>query len=222
MLLLSGCSMRGYLPTPRPKLTEPSIPEEYKPDTMQVQAFELEKEERIKRTNSLWIPGSTSFLSPTKGFKAGDIITVVLKVQDKASFEGRSMNSTSTVSENPVLEFIGKVLDILSKNVSDTQANEPKIGDSLKKVRWACRNSGASNTNRKELLNSSFAVTVQRVLHNGNLLIRGSQEIIVNYEKRKMYLSGIIRPRDVSANNSVESDKIAEARIYYGGSGAIN
>jgi flagellar L-ring protein FlgH len=213
MLLLSGCAMRGWLPTPRPKLTKPSIPIETKPDTMQVQAFELEREDRIKRTNSLWIPGSTSFLSPTKGFKTGDIITVVLKVQDKASFEGNSTNSTNSLNENPVLEFIGKILDVVS---------DLKTSETLGKIRRSCKNSGTSNTNRKELLNSSFAVTVKRVLHNGNLLICGSQEIIVNYEKRRMYLSGIIRPRDVSSNNSVESDKIAEARIYYGGSGAVH
>lgn len=215
-VLLPGCMLRSWVPTPHPRLNAMHIPSQPEPWSTAQQMAELETQERIKRTNSLWKPGATSFLGPTRGFKTGDIIRVVLKVQDKAKFEGSSSHEASSTHENPLLELMATLIDI------NPGAKELKLGDVLRKARRSSHYRGANNVNRKELVDSTLAVTVEEVLYNGNLLIRGSQEIVVNQEKRRLFISGIIRPRDVSPNNSIESDKIAEARIYYGGSGAIH
>ena len=65
----------------------------------------------------------------------------------------------------------------------------------------------------------SVAAVVTEILPNGNLVINGSQEVRVNYDMRVLNVTGIVRPRDITGNNVVAYDKIAEARISYGGRG---
>ena len=66
-----------------------------------------------------------------------------------------------------------------------------------------------------------MAATVTDILPNGHMVIRGAQEIRVNYELRELQVAGVIRPEDISRRNEITYDKIAEARILYGGRGQI-
>jgi flagellar L-ring protein FlgH len=84
----------------------------------------------------------------------------------------------------------------------------------------AVTNSG--NTTRTESITMSMAAVITQVLPNGNLVISGRQEFRVNYEMRELSIQGIIRPEDISSSNSVSSEKIAEARVYYGGRGMVS
>ena len=81
---------------------------------------------------------------------------------------------------------------------------------------------GKGSIARSEHIRLAVAAVVTQVLANGNLLITGSQEVRVNHEVRVLTIAGIVRPQDIEADNTISYDKIAEARISYGGRGPIN
>lgn len=213
LFTLSGCSPKGWLPSKKPKLNPIEIPVQRTPESSLM-------EEKIKKTNSLWQQGSVSYLTFNRTFKEGDLIRVVLKVQDAAKFEGGDSYQVSSTHDNPFLDAVGMFIDIVPEKIRPTAFSTLK--QIITKAKRSSSQRASSNVDRKESLKSEFTVVVKEVLCNGNLLISGSQEILVNREKRELRLTGIIRQRDILADNSIESDKIAEARIYYGGAGAIN
>jgi flagellar L-ring protein precursor FlgH len=80
---------------------------------------------------------------------------------------------------------------------------------------------GAGSVSRDETIELRIAATVMDVLPNGHMVIAGAQEVRVNFELRDLQVSGIVRPEDVSRRNEITYDRIAEARIAYGGRGQI-
>ncbi|MBB3587933.1 flagellar L-ring protein precursor FlgH [Sphingomonas sp. BK481] len=80
---------------------------------------------------------------------------------------------------------------------------------------------GSGNISRSETISMTMSAIVTDVLPNGNLMIRGRQEIRVNYELRELIVTGMVRPQDISRDNSIRHTQIAEARISYGGRGQL-
>jgi len=81
---------------------------------------------------------------------------------------------------------------------------------------------GSGSVRRNEKLTLRVAATINNVLPNGVLSIIGHQEVRVNFELRELVVSGFVRPADISRNNEITYDKIASARISYGGRGQIS
>lgn len=88
-------------------------------------------------------------------------------------------------------------------------------------VTGATNNDGKALINREEKVTLEVAALVTQVLPNGNLVVQGHQEIRVNYEVRDLQITGVLRPQDISATNDVSLDKLAEARVSYGGRGQL-
>ena len=92
----------------------------------------------------------------------------------------------------------------------------------LAELESASNMTGDGKIEREEEISLKMAAMITQVLPNGNFVIRGSQEVRVNHEKRELLIDGIIRPEDILNNNSISYEKIAEARISYGGQGTIS
>ena len=169
-----------------------------------------------QNANSLWRTGSRAFFKDQRAKDVGDILTVSLSINDSASF-GTTLNRTRTDSESAnvtnLLGFEAGLTKFLPSAVNP--ASMLNIGSASSAVT-------AGTTGRSETMTSNIAAVITQVLPNGNLVISGRQEMRVNYEMRELTIEGIIRPEDISTSNSVTYDKIAEARIYYGGRGVAS
>jgi len=170
---------------------------------------------KTTNVNSLWRPGSRSFFKDQRARVRGDIVTVVIDIDDKARLnnttERRRNNGES--AELPAFGgFEQKLADILP-----TGANPAQLIDlsSVSTVR------GEGSINRREDVELTIAAIVTDVLPNGNLIIAGKQEVRVNYEVRELTVTGVIRPEDISNANRINHAQIAEARISYGGRGQL-
>ena len=169
-----------------------------------------------QNANSLWRPGSRAFFKDQRAKDVGDILTVAVSINDQASFKAeldRSRESEETAGIANLLGFERSLNKVLPDAVDP--ANLLSAGSDS-----SAKNSG--QTTRTESMTVNMAAIITQVLPNGNLVISGKQEIRVNYEMRELSVQGIIRPEDISSSNSVTYEKIAEARIHYGGRGVAS
>jgi flagellar L-ring protein FlgH len=163
--------------------------------------------------NSLWRNGSRAFFKDQRARQVGDLLTVVVVVTDKATFDNTTKRTRSNSEDSGVTDFAGAKL--LTGNAAKVMPGKILTADST------ASSEGTGSVNRSETLVTSIAAVVTQVLPNGNLVVEGKQEIRVNFEVREMVVAGIVRPEDISADNVIESAKIAHARIAYGGRGQL-
>lgn len=155
---------------------------------------------------SLWDDRRSKLFQDARAVSVGDILTVDLAINDKASFDNatdRSRKNSSGINLGLNIPVIGAVGAGDVNYGSDTSTK------------------GNGTTKRSEKLQLRVAAVVTGILQNGNLVISGSQEVRVNQELRILNVAGIVRPLDVDHNNTVAYDKIAEARVSYGGRGRL-
>lgn len=170
----------------------------------------------FKTANSLWRPGSRTFFRDQRARSVGDILKVIITMQDKAKLDNLTQASRDDNSNLGVPQLFGYESDV--KKILPAAVNPAKLA-SIKSVD---SNAGLGKIDRKETINTTFAATVVKILPSNNLIIKGSQEIKINTEVREITVEGIVRPEDISAQNSVTLDQIAEARVTYGGRGNIS
>lgn len=165
---------------------------------------------------SLWSGARASLLGDQRARQRGDILTVVVEIDDKAEMSDSSARSRASSEKMGIPSLLGipqRLDNALADGSSMADAVKTQAGSSYK---------GTGNIQRKEKLTLRIAATIVQVLPNGVLQIQGSQEVRVNYEIRELVVTGFVRPEDVSRQNEITYDKIASARISYGGRGMIS
>ena len=158
--------------------------------------------------HSTWSDSASELFLSNKAFKPGDILTVQIEISDKAQLTNRSNRSRSG---NKSLGLSG----------SFDAAGAGSSGSLDAALKNATDFAGAGSTARSETISLQIAATVTSVLPNGNIIISGSQETRVNAEARMLSITGIVRPDDILPNNTISYERIAEARVSYGGRGRI-
>ncbi|PZX15077.1 flagellar L-ring protein precursor FlgH [Palleronia aestuarii] len=164
---------------------------------------------------SLWTGARGSLLGNRRAETRGDILTVVIEIDDRAEFSNSSERSRSGSEEMGVPSLFG-IPQRLNRSMPDGATLDSAVGLSSNS-----RSSGDGSVSRNEQLTLRVAATVTDVLPNGSLAIEGRQEVRVNYELRELLVTGYVRPEDISRQNEITYDKIAAARISYGGRGQI-
>lgn len=157
---------------------------------------------------------STDLYSDQRIAHVGDIVTVIISMNDKATF-GNSTDRSLQAKTGFLMDFG------FTPPTTGTSSSSGSPGKLLADVNSSSSTQGQGNIDRAEQIQVSVPAVVTRVLPNGNLVIRGSQEVRVNYELRQITMAGIVRPDDISRNNTIAYDHVAEARISYGGRGRL-
>jgi flagellar L-ring protein precursor FlgH len=164
--------------------------------------------------NSLWRNGSRAFFKDQRAHQVGDILTVTVNFTDKANIANETQRSRSSKEDSGVSAFLGSKL--LTGSAASVLPGRIATTDSTSS------SDGKGSVARQEALQTNVAAVVTQLLPNGNLVVEGKQEIRVNYEIREMIVAGIVRPEDIQSDNTIDSSKIAQARIAYGGRGQIS
>ncbi|GLQ07403.1 flagellar basal body L-ring protein FlgH [Sneathiella chinensis] len=214
--LLTGCNAYSRIASigsepPLSGIENPMASKDYRPVALPMPR----PEPAVQQANSLWRPGSRAFFKDQRANQIGDILTVVVEISDKAKLS----NTTSTSRSASEAASAGSLLGLesqLSKVLPE--AVDP---GSLADLDSSHTVSGSGAVDRTETIEMEIAAIVMQILPNGNMVISGRQEVRVNFESRDLYVTGVVRPEDISSDNTIKSSKIAEARVAYGGRGHL-
>jgi flagellar L-ring protein precursor FlgH len=210
----SGCSSIDRLSQigEKPKLSSienPAAQPGYKPVQMP-----MPKPEAVSyNANSLWRNGSRSFFKDQRAHQIGDLLTVTVNITDQANFANETQRSRANKEDSGITDFIGS--KTLGANAAKLLPGRLLTADST------ASSDGKGSVQRQESLQTNIAAVVTQILPNGNLVVEGKQEVRVNFEVRELIVAGIVRPEDIQSDNTIDSSKIAQARIAYGGRGQI-
>ena len=164
--------------------------------------------------NSLWRTGSRAFFKDQRAARLGDLLTVKVNVTDKANLANETKRSRADSESFGLPNALGLENNAVGKAYGVG-------GSALLSAKSAASNDGAGSVQRAETVTTNVAAVVTQVLPNGNLVVEGKQEIRINFEVRELIVAGVVRPEDIESNNTIDSTKIAQARIAYGGRGQI-
>lgn len=215
-LAISGCNMLTRLSEvgEAPELSaieNPTQSQNYRPVSMPMPM----PEPAVRNANSLWRPGARAFFKDQRAHRVGDLLTITIEIDDDAELTNtstRSRNNSDSMGMPAMFGYEGLLRELFPDGVSASE---------LVSLSSALSNTGVGTVDREEEINLKVAAVVVQVLPNGNLVIHGRQEIRVNFEVRELQIGGIVRPEDITFANTISYEKIAEARIAYGGRGQL-
>lgn len=216
-LMLSACGTADRLANigKEPALSNIENPQElpdYRPVSLPMPAINTAPNE----SNSLWQANRQTFFKDQRASNIGDILTVTIDIQDEAELENSSSRQRSGDESASLPNFLGmesQLTDVLPEALSP---------EDLVSLGSDSTSSGSGSIGREEEVILRLAAMVTEILPNGNLVIYGRQEVRVNYELREIKIAGVIRPEDIQSDNTISHEKIAEARIAYGGRGHLS
>ncbi|BCG48900.1 Flagellar L-ring protein FlgH [Citrifermentans bremense] len=164
-------------------------------------------------SGSLWQATSTGLAEDMKARRRGDIITVLISENASASKKA----STGTSRGSSISGGIPKLLGLETTGIRNWADLAQLLSAS-----YGSKFDGSGSTSREETLQATLSAKVIDVIPNGNLLIEGRRNVRVNNEDQIIVLTGTVRGRDVSADNTVSSALVADAKIAYSGKGIIS
>ena len=164
----------------------------------------------------LWRTGARTFFNDQRAGRVGDILTVIVTVNDSAKTQNTTNSGLTSTNATGVPNFFG-LESTLGKVLPGTFSPTNMITTNT-----AAASQGTGGVNRAEQIYVTIAAVVTQVLPNGNMVIQGTQEIKTNDDVRQLTVAGLVRPEDISSSNTILSSQIAEARINYGGRGDIS
>lgn len=168
------------------------------------------------QTNSLWQTGSNTFFGDPRAGKRGDILTVEINISDQASLSNSTSRDRTSNANLTLNSFFG--IPGLMRRISPTSFNEASPVSTTSTSAFE----GDGAIDRSETIRLTVAAMVVQVLPNGNFVIAGAQDVQINHEVRRLTITGVVRPQDITAANTIAHTKIAEARIAYGGRGTVS
>jgi len=192
-------------PPPLEKIKDPTATPDYKPLT---EPLPESPNAPKPQANSLWQTGARSFFRDGRAARVGDILRIKINITDQAEFDNNTTNTRTSSDTANAPSFLG-----LQKLLSKANAT------SLINTSGSSNLAGNVTAKRKETVQTQVAAMITQLLPNGNFVISGKQEFLMNYDVREVSIKGIVRPADIDSSNTIDSTQIAEARITYGGHG---
>ncbi len=177
---------------------------EYAPVKPVTQTGPIQHSDSIYQTASAWL-----LMEDIKPRRVGDMLTVSLEVKTDAKKKSDTDTKKSTDIELSATTFLGKPVTSNNRDIAAT------------KLSSAYDFAGEGESNQSNSLTGSITVTVVEVLVNGNLVVQGEKWIHINEGEEYIRLRGIVRPSDISPDNTISSERIANAEIQYSGEGAL-
>jgi len=224
LLGLSACGVVG--PGSEPEFTPMVVDPQTIPEarTVQVPMPPVETKPRLARAQgaSLWAQAGSDggFFEDQRASDVGDILTVLIDISDKASLSNQSSQQRSSENSAGFPTFFGYE-GLIHRALPGIGAADLPTG-AVVDLESAAASKGSGSISRNEKISLKVAALVIQKLPNGNLILAGRQEVKVNNELRELRVAGIVRPEDIAMDNTISYDKIAEARIAYGGRGQLS
>lgn len=207
LLALTACAGRSH--------PLPSVPNAPLPPAPILDIPVLDAAPERASPASLYSPGRAGLFTDLRARNVGDILTVRIDIDDQAQLD----NSTSRARRGQAefgMDGLFGLEAVLDRAFADRFDPANAVG-----VSGGGESEGEGAIQRRENINLKIAVIVQQRLANGHLLVAGRQQVGVNGETRELLVAGLVRPEDIGSDNTIDYDKVAEARLSYGGRGVI-
>lgn len=175
-----------------------------------VEQLEPKTRADINNPGSLFGKGSNPIFGDNKAMNVNDIVTIIIK-EDTIQSSKASKSTNKNTNSNLNAGVFGGLLASMNKNTNMSFATQN--GSSF---------NGGAQASRNDNFQTTISARIIKILENGNYFIQGKKQILINGEKQIVQISGVIRPYDISGQNTIESKYIADAKILYSTQGELD